>query len=26
MTIVILNDNAYGMIKRKQHHHGFDDY
>ncbi len=26
MTIIILNDNAYGMIKRKQHHMWFKDY
>ncbi len=26
LTIIILNDNAYGMIKRKQHNMGFDDF
>lgn len=26
MTIVVVNDNAYGMIKRKQHDHGYEDF
>lgn len=26
MTIVILNDHAYGMIKWKQHHMGLSDF
>lgn len=26
LTIIILNDSAYGMIKRKQHNSGFVDY
>jgi acetolactate synthase-1/2/3 large subunit len=26
LTILVLNDNAYGMIKRKQFWHNFDDW
>lgn len=26
MTIIVLNDNAYGMIKRKQKNHGYNEF